>query len=163
MQFFSPPKLPASEPARHARLCGLQLLDTAPDPLLDAIVSEAADLYKAPIALISLLDSRRQWFKARHGLEVAETPRALSFCGHAILQPEPLIVLDARCDERFRGNPLVTAVPNVIFYAGVPLVMEDGHAVGTLCVIDHHPKTEVLEWQIARHQELARSCIDHLG
>lgn len=129
--------LPLDEPARLGALCGLDILDTAPEGAYDDIVKLAAELCDTPIALISLVDEQRQWFKAAHGLEARETPRAFAFCAHAILAPtEPLIVSNAEEDPRFADNPLVTGEPNIRFYAGIPLVTKtDRQPIGTLCVI----------------------------
>lgn len=161
MNFFSPPPKPITEGWRLRRLVDLGVLDTPPDPALDEITRQAASLYGAPIALVSLVDARRQWFKSRHGLDAPETPRSVSFCGHAILQPgEPLVVLDSRLDARFAGNPLVTGAPHVIFYAGMPLVTSDGHAIGTLCVIDDKPREGVRVEQLAEHLRLGRAAVD---
>ncbi len=160
--FFSPPPRSETEVLRLKRLHDLQVLDTAADPELDAIVAQAAALFGAPIALVSLIDARRQWFKARVGLAASETPRALSFCGHAILSTEPLIVLDSRIDERFAGNPLVTSAPHVIFYLGFPLITRDGHALGTLCVIDSRPRAMVEPLALAAARKLAADVVDRL-
>ncbi len=118
--------------------CGI--LDTPPDPELDALVERAARLTQAPMALITLIDNDRQWFKAKHGLQGTETPRETSFCSHTIQHTEPLIVSDARADVRFAKNPHVLGDPNVVFYAGWPLLTHDGHALGALCVIDRVPR-----------------------
>lgn len=134
------PLVPVSEQARLAKLKELAVLDTPPDAVLDAIVAAASAMAQAPIALISLVDAQRQWFKARVGLDASETPRDLAFCAHAIHGTEILEVPDSRQDERFAKNPLVQGAPHVIFYAGTPLTTSDGHAVGTLCIIDHVPR-----------------------
>ena len=112
------------------------------DAAYDEIVRRAADAFEVPIALISLVDNDRQWFKARVGLQVAETPREYAFCSHAIRSPSsPMQVEDAHADPRFAANPLVTGDPNIRFYAGAPLVTSNGHALGTLCVIDDKPRS----------------------
>lgn len=129
------PSLPSDEASRLGALHGVDLLDTASELNFDEIVRIAARIAEVPIALISLVDGDRQWFKARYGLELRQTPRTVSFCAHAILQAEPLLVHDAREDERFRANPLVTAEPHIRFYAGFPL-KHRGQPLGTLCVID---------------------------
>lgn len=127
---------------RQAALDGLQILDTPPEPAFDALTRLAADSFDMPIALISLIDERRQWFKSRVGLEPSETAREHAFCGHAIAHPgEVMMVEDATLDARFAANPLVTQDPNIRFYAGAPLVTSSGHALGTLCVIDSRPRT----------------------
>jgi PAS domain S-box-containing protein len=136
-----PPPLPRNEPARLAALDDYRLLDSRPEPVLDGLVRVAAEICGTPIALISLVDRERQWFKARHGLEgITETPRDIAFCAHAILGDEPLEVADAREDARFAGNPLVRDEPRLRFYFGVPLANADGHALGTLCVMDREPR-----------------------
>ncbi|MCL4180616.1 MAG: PAS domain S-box protein [Verrucomicrobia bacterium] len=116
------------------------LLDTPPEVELDEIASIAARLCRAPIALISLIDQDRQWFKARHGLELKETPRDIAFCAHAILGSDLLIVPDTLEDARFRDNPLVQNEPRVRFYAGAPLITSEGFALGTLCILDRCPR-----------------------
>ena len=117
------------------------ILDTPEDPAFDDLTRLAAQICEAPVALISLIDGARQWFKSRVGLELMETPRRLAFCAYAILDPDQmLIVPDATQDPRFAGNELVTGPMSIRFYAGVPLVMEDGYALGSLCVLDQRPR-----------------------
>ena len=139
-QPVKPPPLPPTEAARIAALDRLAVLDTAPAPEFDELVRLAAQIAEAPIALVSLVDRDRQWFKARCGLDVSEMPRTVSFCGHAIIQSEPLIVSDSLKDDRFHDNPLVTAEPHIRLYAGFP-IKSQGHPMGTLCVIDRVPRT----------------------
>ncbi|MDS1310929.1 ATP-binding protein [Marinobacter xiaoshiensis] len=134
------PEVPANESDRQAALDQLRILDTPPEARFDRLTRMAARLLDVPIALISLIDRDRQWFKSCVGLDVSETPRSISFCGHAILIGLPLLVEDASTDERFRDNPLVTGAPNIRFYAGTPLHSADGYALGTLCVIDRIPR-----------------------
>jgi PAS domain S-box-containing protein len=138
----APPPPPLDEAARLAALRRYDVLDTAPEPAFDDLAILAARLCRAPIALISLVDKDRQWFKASVGLRVRSTPRSHSFCAKAILQPQPhvMVVPDARADDRFKDNPLVTGEPHLRFYAGAPLITPDGHALGTVCVIDREPR-----------------------
>lgn len=131
--------LPPDEPQRLDALRRLLILDTPPEERFDRIVSFAADEFDAPIALVSLVDRDRQWFKARVGLEVCETSRDAAFCAHAILEPEVMVVEDALADPRFADNPLVLGPPHIRFYAGSPLEVH-GRRVGTLCVIDVRPR-----------------------
>jgi PAS domain S-box-containing protein len=128
------------ETERLAALRRYQILDTAQEPAFDRIVRLAALLLDVPIALISLVDADRQWFKARYGLDVPETPRAIAFCDHAIRGSSILVVPDAKLDPRFCDNPLVTGEMHVRFYAGAPLVTPDGFALGTICAIDRSPR-----------------------
>jgi diguanylate cyclase (GGDEF)-like protein/PAS domain S-box-containing protein len=131
----------SSEVLRQRALDGLEVLDSEPEAAFDGLVQAAAALCSTPIALISLIDSDRQWFKANVGLEeVRETPRAVSFCTHAIEQNDLFVVEDARFDPRFATNPLVTGDPQIRFYAGAPLQLSNGATVGTLCVIDRQPQ-----------------------
>ncbi|MBA4070557.1 MAG: hypothetical protein C0497_01785 [Gemmatimonas sp.] len=138
---MQPPATPTTETARVAVLHGLAVLDTPAEERFDAITQTVRQLFGVPIALVSLVDVSRQWFKSRQGLDASETPRDVSFCGHAILGDEVFVVENALADARFRDNPLVTGPPHVVFYAGMPLSTPDGHKVGTLCIIDHVPRT----------------------
>ncbi|WP_313035649.1 GAF domain-containing protein [Massilia alkalitolerans] len=135
------PPVPANEKERLALLHEMLLLDTPPERRLDRIVEFASSEFAVPICLISLVDSERQWFKARVGVEACETPRDISFCGHALTSGEILLVPDALLDERFHDNPLVSGPPHIRFYAGAPLVCGDGLVIGTLCLIDTRPRT----------------------
>jgi PAS domain S-box-containing protein len=135
-----PPTLP-DERQRLAALQALAVLDTPPEPALDVITRLAADRFDTEIALISLVDSNRQWFKSRHGLEACETARADSFCAHCIASDDVMVVPDATSDPRFVANPLVTGAPHIRFYAGAPLITSSGHRIGTLCVIDNRART----------------------
>lgn len=149
----------ASEIARLAELQRLCVLDTLEEQAYDDITRMAADICGTPIALISLIDDRRQWFKSRVGLQVTETPREAAFCAHAIQAPDrPFVVNDATKDARFVANPLVTGDPNIRFYAGAPLVTASGHALGTVCVIDREPR-EVTPEQLAQLQFMAQQVV----
>jgi sigma-B regulation protein RsbU (phosphoserine phosphatase) len=132
--------IPADEAERLEDLRALKVLDTRPEERFDRLVRLAARLFQVPIAYIALIDSDRQWFKAKCGLTVDETGREVSFCGHAILRREPLIVPDATRDDRFRDNPLVTGEPYIRFYAGYPLAGPAGRNVGTFCLADRVPR-----------------------
>jgi diguanylate cyclase (GGDEF)-like protein len=133
--------LPANEAQRLKALHSYGILDSAAEQAFDDIAGLAALCCDVPVALISLVDRDRQWFKAHHGLDATSTPRNISFCGHAILKPDQVMeVPDAREDERFAGNPAVVGAPNVVFYAGAPLLAPTGEAIGTLCLIDHKPR-----------------------
>jgi diguanylate cyclase (GGDEF)-like protein/PAS domain S-box-containing protein len=159
---------PADERARVEALVALELLDTSPEQEFDAIVKLAAEICGVPIALVSLIDEHRQWFKAKVGLDALETPRAISYCAHAIMDDRTMIVPDASLDPRFSDNPWRLGPPHVQFYAGVPLRTSTGHKVGTLCVIDNKPRSlsvaqqvalEALAAQVVRLFELKRAAI----
>lgn len=132
--------LPPDEQERLATLRRLELLDTAPEREFDDVVRLACELAQVPMALVSLVDEDRQWFKARIGLEREETPRDVSFCAHAILSDDLFVVHDARLDSRFSSNPYVTDDPAIRFYAGAPLRAPDGRRIGTLCILDQVPR-----------------------
>jgi GAF domain-containing protein len=132
--------VPNHERKRLEVLWEYEVLDTVPEAVFDDLTELAADICEAPIALISLVDEDRQWFKSKVGVTLNETTRDMSFCSHAIQQTDLFIVPDATKDERFKHNPLVVAEPNIRFYAGAPLVTPDGHTLGTLCVLDKVPR-----------------------
>lgn len=129
------------ESARLSALHRYRILDTEPEQRFDDLTLLASQICDTPMSLITLIDSHRQWFKSRVGLDVAETSRGVAFCTHAIQQPAIMQVPDATNDARFRDNPFVTGQPNIRFYAGAPLITPDGHALGTLCVMDVRPRT----------------------
>lgn len=135
-----PAPLPHNETQRLKALRDLLILDTPPEERFDRIAAFAAQEFGVPMALVSLVDRERQWFKSNFGLEARETPRDISFCGHAVTLSEPLVVPDALEDSRFADNPLVTGPPYVRFYAGAGLRLPYGHVVGTLCVMDRRPR-----------------------
>ncbi len=134
------PAIPIDEETRLATLRGLNILDTPPEERFDRLTRLAQRILDAPIALISLVDSDRQWFKSHQGLDAAETSRSISFCGHAILGDEVFVVPDAALDTRFADNPLVTGAPHIRFYAGQPLKANNGSRLGTLCILDIKPR-----------------------
>lgn len=149
--------LPAQESLRLNTLQLTCLLDTPPEGEFDELAALAADICQTPIALVSLVDHNRQWFKSLIGLDVRETHRNAAFCAHAILNPELLVVEDAMTDLRFQDNPLVQGAPFIRFYAGMPLVTENGQALGTLCVIDLKPRA-LDERQANALKTLGRQC-----
>lgn len=138
---MKPAPVTPDEDQRLAKLEAYNVLDTLPEAVYDDIVSLASEICGTPIALVSLVDTDRQWFKAKVGLDAPETHRDVAFCSHAIHGDEVFEISDSRLDHRFHDNPLVTGDPHVIFYAGAPIISVEGHKVGTLCVIDNEPKT----------------------
>lgn len=154
----NPVKTASEESARLRALERYAQLDTAPEQAYDDITRVAAAICGTPIALITLLDAHRQWFKSRVGLEATETPRHIAFCDHTIRTRQMMEVPDAARDERFHNNPLVTGAPYIRFYAGVPLTTPDGHRLGALCVIDRKPRRLAAE-QKAALESLARQVV----
>ena len=155
------PPIPSNEAKRLTALHHYRILDTSAETAYDDITLMASSICQTPIALMSLVDSERQWFKARVGLDTPETPRDHSFCAHTILGNELLVVEDATVDERFASSPLVTSDPHIRFYAGAPLIDRKGNALGALCVIDRKPR-QMSDQQKASLKALARSIIAHL-
>lgn len=138
---MNPPALPSDEEARLKSLESLEVLDTPAEERFDRVTRLSRRVFGVPIALVSLVDRDRQWFKSAQGLAACQTSREISFCGHAILGSSTFVVEDAALDPRFSDNPLVTGDPKIRFYAGRPLRGADGHRVGTLCIIDRSPRT----------------------
>ena len=153
--------LPDDELLRLAALEHYRILDTAPEQVFDDLTELAAHICEVPIALVSLIDTERQWFKSRVGLEARETPRDIAFCAHAILGRDLFVVNDTLQDDRFADNPLVTGDPAIRFYAGSPLFEPGGQAMGTLCVIDREPRRLTPEQEKALHA-LARQAVSQM-
>ncbi|MEU8229590.1 GAF domain-containing sensor histidine kinase [Actinoplanes sp. NPDC048967] len=156
-----PAPLPGNEADRLAALYELHVLDTAPESDFDDIVKLASTVCGVPMSLVSLIDIDRQWFKAKIGTDLTETPRDLSFCGHAILGKDVLVVPDVRDDPRFADNPAAGSHQGIRFYAGAPLVTSDGFALGTLCVMDSQPRKLDVE-QVQALRALARQVTSQL-
>jgi GAF domain-containing protein len=153
------PTDPQHEQARLRQLHALEILVTLEEQAYDDLTRMASDRLGVPVALITLIDRDRQWFKSRVGTQVTETPLEVAFCTHAMHQPDRVMVVpDLAADERFAHNPLVTGEPRVRFYAGAPLVMSDGHALGTLCALDTQPRQPTAE-QLDELAFLARQVV----
>jgi len=150
--------IPPNEEERLKALASYQIMDTLAEKEFDNLTRIASHIFDAPIALITLLDEDREWFKSKIGLEVEGPPREVSFCQYAIVDGNTLIVNDAQEDERFEDNPLVTGDPNIRFYAGHPITNEQGHSLGTLCVIDDKPRSATPE-QIELLRGLAETAM----
>lgn len=137
---MKPAPMPPDEHSRLETLRALNLLDTASEERFDRLTRMARRMFGVPISLVTLVDANRQWFKSNQGLDATETPRDISFCGHAILGEDVLLIPDATMDDRFSDNPLVTDHPNIRFYAGCPLKVLNGSKIGALCIIDTKPR-----------------------
>ncbi|CCK75255.1 Diguanylate cyclase with GAF sensor [Oleispira antarctica RB-8] len=158
---MQPPEIPDTEDERIAELRSLLLLDSSPEERFDRITRVAKQLFNVPIALVSLIDTERQWFKSNVGLDATETGRDISFCGHAILGEDVFIIENAAEDERFSDNPLVAEGPEIRFYAGAPLAMPSGNNLGTLCIISPEPRKFGPEQSILLH-DLSKIVISEL-
>jgi diguanylate cyclase (GGDEF)-like protein len=156
------PENPENEVARLQALHNLRILDTEPEERFDRLTRMAKRMFHVPIALVSLVDENRQWFKSCFGLSARETPRNVSFCGHAILNSKTFVIPNTLKDERFADNPLVTGEPKIRFYAGTPIKTAEGHLIGTLCIIDEVARDFVKE-DIEMLEDLARMVEKEIG
>lgn len=154
--------VPDNDDQRVDVLADYEVLDTPREPSFDALTRLAARLFNAPISLVSLVDKERQWFKSCYGLDASQTPRKQAFCTHAIMEKDPLVVLDATQDERFRDNPLVTGEPRIRFYVGSPLITPDGYSLGTFCIIDTKPREPFLGFERNHLIDFASTTMDIL-
>jgi two-component system NtrC family sensor kinase len=157
----SKPPMPVNEPDRLQALLNYHILDTEAEQNFDDLTKLASHVCGTPIALVSLIDADRQWFKSRVGLDARQTPREFAFCAHTIMDEQPLVVADPRSDERFKNNPLVLGDPKIRFCAGAPLQTPHGHNIGTLCVIDQVARQLTPE-QIEALKALARQVVSQL-
>lgn len=132
--------IPQNESERLASLYALHLLDTPPEERFDLFTRVAAKIFNVPISTLTLVDAHREWFKSCHGLDARSGRRAISFCGHALLENEIMVIENTKQDERFKDNPMVTKYPNIRFYAGVPLMSVDGQRIGVFCIKDKEPR-----------------------
>lgn len=146
--------VPANEARRLAALAASHLMDTPPEESFDRLTWLATHATGCPMALVTLLSAQRQWFKSRQGVEAEETPRALAFCNHALVDDAPFVVEDASCDPRFADHPMVTGAPFIRFYAGYPVRDANGLALGALCVLDREPR-RLREREMRALRELA--------
>jgi GAF domain-containing protein len=158
--YARPPLLP-DEPERLEALERYEIMDTPAEQAYDDLTLLASHICETPIALVSLVDADRQWFKSNIGLDANETHRDMAFCAHAIAAPETMVVSDTLQDERFQFNPLVVEDPKIRFYAGAPLRLSEGHALGTLCVIDRVPRELTADQQRAL-EALSRQAVAQL-
>ncbi|EEF59484.1 GAF domain-containing protein [Pedosphaera parvula] len=161
--------IPKNEKQRLEVLWQYEVLDTIPEVVFDELTELAAHICEAPVALITLVDENRQWFKSKVGIDLNQTSRDISFCAHAILHEDVLVVADASKDKRFAKNPLVVSEPRIRFYAGAPLITPDGQALGTLCVLDKKPHKitpdqkralEILSRHVMTQLELRRRSLE---
>lgn len=157
---MQPPAIPADEEFRLAALRELRLLDTPPEEAFEKIVTLGQALFDVPICLVSLIDANRQWFKARVGLEAAETTREISFCAHAIHHRDAFVVLDASRDPRFHDNPAVIGDPHVRFYAGMPIWLPNGYPIGTVCLVSPQPRASFGMEETARLAALGQLALE---
>ena len=157
-----PAPIPLNDAERLEALASYCVLDTPPEPAFDRLTRVAKHMFGVPTVLVSLIDRDRQWFKSRIGLDASETPRDISFCGHAVYHRKTLIVPDATKDPRFADNPLVAGPLGLRFYVGAPLINADGFGLGTLCVIDYQPHPEPSAEKIEALQLLANAVVDAL-
>jgi GAF domain-containing protein len=155
------PATPPDEAMRVDTLRKMLILDTPPEARFDNLTRVAAAFFRVKIAVISLVDTDRQWFKSACGLHVKETSRDISFCGHTILQDQVLVVKDALLDKRFFDNPLVTGEPKIRFYAGAPLKMSNGAVIGTLCLIDPAPH-QLQDYEVEMLSDMAVLVVQEL-
>lgn len=155
--------IPEDEDDRLAALYRYHVLDSPPEAAFDTITRALSKLLDVPIALVTLVDRERQWFKSRHGLEeTSETPRDQAFCAHTIMRDDVFIVPDARDNPRFRNNPLVTGPPHIRFYAGAPLITPDGFRLGSLCAIDRRPRKGLTDDEQDDLVDLADLVVDQI-
>ena len=158
----APFPVPENEPARLNALREYNIMDSLPERAYDDVAKLAAAICGTPIAVVTLLDADRQWFKAKVGIDGEGTPRSEAFCAHAIMQPDDVMTVeDATLDERFAANPSVVGDPNIRFYAGAPLVTPTGEALGTVCVVDREPR-KLTETQLEALRVLSRQIIEQL-
>ena len=155
-------QLPDNEAQRLNALLRFQILDTEEDEVYNTICSLAASIMEAPVALISLIDTNRQWFKSKIGIALSETPREYSFCSTAILTPdEQMVVKDASIDDRFADNPFVVGEPKIRFYFGTPLVTSNNEAIGTICTVDSIPRKAPTQFQLDALKSLSKFVMAH--
>lgn len=161
MTLLSLKPIPPDEQRRLDRLKRYSVLDTPRDPTFDRFVFIAAQLFRVPFAMITLVDHDRLWFKARVGITFAETPRDIAFCNETITSDDILVIEDTTQDARFAQNPLVLGTPFIRFYAGAPLISPDRQRIGTICILDRQPRT-LLSSQTFQLQQLAHSVVHQL-